>query len=210
MIYLTYAYEPEIEGLAELMSGSEIHCEFVRARNGNAGEALTSALLSRPAGTIDTLVLNAGFAGALNPSLDVNDIVLVEQFVSENDEPAGRPSLRQVLDIEAWCKEGRYAKATCLTVDEPLRDRAECLRLRARTGADIVDMEGLYLSEVADRHGVAFASTKVISDFADGAANATAIGQAGRWSMTLVAAVYSFIVRFDLTTSGGVKRERWK
>lgn len=114
----------------------------------NAGKALRRRLAEdKP-----DRVISCGFAGALDPSLKVGDIVF----------DAGRsPGLDQVL-VEAG---GRPARFCC--VDTVVCNASEKRLLRGSTGADAVDMESGGLSEVCREANLEFAIVRVVSDCAD-------------------------------------------
>jgi nucleoside phosphorylase len=98
------------------------------------------------------LLLSAGMVGAISPKLKVGDV--------------GR--IREVVDIATG---GRYASEGggdwVLATSQDVSDAAEKLGLLAKYAADVVDMEGAAVAQVAKEHGVAFASIKAVSDDAE-------------------------------------------
>jgi nucleoside phosphorylase len=97
-------------------------------------------------------VISCGFAGALDPTLKVGDIVF---------DAAQSPGLDRVI-VEAG---GRPARFCC--VDTVVCKASEKRLLRDSTGADAVDMESDALSEVCREANLEFAIVRVVSDCAD-------------------------------------------
>ena len=95
------------------------------------------------------LLLSAGMVGAISPKLKVGDV--------------GR--IREVVDVATGARypsEGRGDWV--LATSQDVSDAAEKHGLLARYAADVVDMEGAAVAQVAREHGVAFASIKAVSD----------------------------------------------
>lgn len=93
-------------------------------------------------------LISAGIAGALAPELKVGDVGQV----------------REVIDVANGvhypCEGGDWVLAT----SQDVSDAAEKQLLRAKHGADVVDMEGAAVAQVAKERGLEFASLKAISD----------------------------------------------
>jgi adenosylhomocysteine nucleosidase len=94
------------------------------------------------------LVLSAGIAGAVSPVLKVGDV--------------GR--IREVVDVATGERyetgRGEWVLATSQRVD----NAADKRDLLTKYGADVVDMEGAAVAQVAKEHGLEFAAVKSISD----------------------------------------------
>ena len=95
------------------------------------------------------LVLSAGIVGAISPKLKVGD--------------AGK--IRQVVDVAtgtsySTTQGGDWVLAT----SQDVSDSAEKHELLTRFGADVVDMEGAAVAQVAKERGLEFAAIKSISD----------------------------------------------
>jgi len=95
------------------------------------------------------LVLSAGIVGAISPKLKVGD--------------AGK--IRQVVDVAtgtsySTTQGGDWVLAT----SQDVSDASEKLQLLTTFGADVVDMEGAAVAQVAKEHGLEFAAIKSISD----------------------------------------------
>jgi len=98
------------------------------------------------------LLLSAGIVGAISPKLKVGDV--------------GR--IREVVDVATGV---RYPAAGggdwMLATSQEVSDATEKHRLLAKFGADVVDMEGAAVAQVAKEHGLQFAAIKSISDDAE-------------------------------------------
>ena len=98
------------------------------------------------------LLLSAGIVGAISPKLKVGDV--------------GR--IRQVVDVAT----GEIYPATTggewvLATSQDVSDATEKHQLLTKFGADVVDMEGAAVAQVAKEHGLEFAAIKSISDDAE-------------------------------------------
>jgi len=95
------------------------------------------------------LLLSAGMVGAISPRLKVGDV--------------GR--IREVVDVSTGA---RYATSGggewVLATSQDVSDATEKQALLAKFGADVVDMEGAAVAQVAKERGLEFASVKSISD----------------------------------------------
>lgn len=96
-------------------------------------------------------VINAGFAGGLDPALGTGALVCESS---------------QTQLLWAACAAG-CAPATFAHGDRILTTPAEKRALWDRSSADAVDMESAALRAVCARHGLPFANVRVISDAAD-------------------------------------------
>ncbi len=104
-------------------------------------------------------LISAGFAGALDPSLRRNEIVLASEVVNS----AGRKyAIDVTLPPDAAAQGLRTGRL--LTVDEIVRTRAQKEALRRDHAADIVDMETSAVAALCEQRGVRFLSVRVISD----------------------------------------------
>lgn len=97
------------------------------------------------------ILVSAGAAGALRPELKVGHV----------------GTAREVLDASTGSRyptgDGDCVLVTAGTVSGERDKRG----LRERFGADLVDMEGAAVAEVAREHGLEFAAIKVVSDELD-------------------------------------------
>jgi adenosylhomocysteine nucleosidase len=104
-------------------------------------------------------LISAGFGGALDPTLRRNDVVLPREVVNLE----GRKfAIDLVIPPEAEAqglKTGRL-----VTVDDFVRKASEKADLRAKSGADVVDMETSAIAALSEERGVKFLAVRVISD----------------------------------------------
>jgi adenosylhomocysteine nucleosidase len=106
-------------------------------------------------------VVSAGFAGALDPALKRLDIILPDEILDLEGQRLG-------VDLDTTGEPPGGLTGTrrglLLTVDAIVRTAAEKESLRARFGADVVDMETSAVAEAARARGIRFASVRVVSD----------------------------------------------
>ena len=109
--------------------------------------------------TIHLLVVSAGFAGALSPSLNRYDLILPAEVIDREGErfPIDRPG--HLVDLGTG-PEPR----TLATVDQVILEAAEKRRLHEETGADLVDMETSAVAAVCAQRLVRFLPVRIISD----------------------------------------------
>ena len=95
------------------------------------------------------LLVSAGIVGAISPKLKVGDVARI----------------REVVDVATG---ERYATngggEWVLATSQDVSDASEKHDYLAKFGADVVDMEGAAVAQVAKEHGLEFASIKSISD----------------------------------------------
>jgi adenosylhomocysteine nucleosidase len=94
-------------------------------------------------------LISAGVVGAISPMLKVGDV--------------GR--IREVVDVATGtrypcCSGGNWVLAT----SQEVSDASEKQELRTKYGAEVVDMEGAAVAQVAKKHGLEFVAIKSISD----------------------------------------------
>ena len=94
------------------------------------------------------VLLSAGIAGAISPKLKVGDV--------------GR--IREVLDVATGGRYPTRAGDWVLATSQDVNDAAQKRELLTKYGADVVDMEGAAVAEVAKERGLEFAAVKSISD----------------------------------------------
>lgn len=102
-------------------------------------------------------IVSAGFGGALDPTLKRNDIVLPTEVVNLE---GGRFS----VDLAVPSGSEGLRTGRLLTVDDFVRKASEKAELRAKTGADVVDMETSAVAALCGERGVKFLPVRVISD----------------------------------------------
>ena len=103
-------------------------------------------------------IVSAGFAGALDPVLNRNDLVAPRSIVDGSGgvieaDPSPLESVPTIRVVERL-----------LMVDRVVADATEKAGLRERHGADVVDMETYAAAEASRDRGTAFLSLRIISD----------------------------------------------
>jgi nucleoside phosphorylase len=119
---------------------------------GMGAAAAERATLPRLAARKWDFVFTCGFAGGLNPALQPETVV----FDADEDFP-----LVQAL------RNAGAAPARFHCADRVAVTPAEKSALRARTGADAVEMESGVIRRLCSEHGVPSATVRVVSDTAD-------------------------------------------
>ncbi len=109
-------------------------------------------------------IVSFGVAGGLNPALRSGDIVIATEIVASDKRWTTAPALTENL-IALPVKRGRSIVAGILAgVEEVVLGQVGKSTLRARTGADAVDMESHIAARYAADNGLPFAAIRVISD----------------------------------------------
>jgi hypothetical protein len=94
------------------------------------------------------LLLSAGIVGAISPKLNVGDV--------------GR--IREVVDVATGERYPTSGGDWVLATSQDVSDVAEKHGLLTKFGADVVDMEGAAVAQIARERGLEFAAVKAISD----------------------------------------------
>jgi nucleoside phosphorylase len=97
------------------------------------------------------LLLSAGIVGAISPKLKVGDV----------------GKIRQVVDVATGTTYPTTGGDWVLATSQDVSDAQEKHELLTRFGADVVDMEGAAVAQVAKERGLEFAAIKSISDDAE-------------------------------------------
>jgi len=106
-------------------------------------------------------IISIGYAGALDPSLKVGDLVVADQVVYYE-------TLKSYsLDGELLGTMPEVARGTLLTVDQVVATPPEKKALREKYSAVAVDMETFALAEETQARNLPFASVRAITDTAD-------------------------------------------
>jgi len=100
-------------------------------------------------------ILFAGFAGGLDPSLRIGDVVEAGEVVGENGE--------------IWRSPTTSTEKRLLSVDRMIGDPAEKQRLREKHQADAVEMESAAFAEWCEARAIPWLCVRAISDTADAA-----------------------------------------
>ncbi len=107
-------------------------------------------------------IISAGFAGALDPELRRNDLVLVTRVVSEDAAAPGLDIDVNLLDVSegAWrSRAGRLVTATRI-----IRTAAEKAEVRRQFESDLVDMESYPVASLCMERAVRWLGVRIISD----------------------------------------------
>jgi adenosylhomocysteine nucleosidase len=103
-------------------------------------------------------LMSAGFAGALDPALRRNDLVLPHEIAEEDRTLIAVGT--ELPDIPGVQRTG----GRLLTVDRVIVSSSEKAELRQLHGADLVDMETSTLAAMANERSLRFLSVRVVSD----------------------------------------------
>ncbi|MEX2540972.1 MAG: 5'-methylthioadenosine/adenosylhomocysteine nucleosidase [Trueperaceae bacterium] len=172
------------------VSGHDLHSGRLEGRHvllglcgiGKVNAAATAQLmaLEQPRALIFT-----GVAGALDPGLDVGDIVVASDAVQHDvdvsalgyepgripGEPLAWPSDPALIDLAvaaaAELTDVRVERGRVASGDQFVADRDRTASLRERFGASCVEMEGAAVAQVCARAGLPFVIIRSISDNAD-------------------------------------------
>ena len=172
MIAIVAATKDEVSSLLKKISGREItsvnSTEFI---NGNLLEtplivAISGVGIKRTRSCINTLIqkfepniiVSAGFAGALNPRLNVGDLVIPDWVTSLKAKR--RIHLENKLPYLAF----NFTNGGLLTENSFINTREKKLDLFIASSADIVDMETWAIAEIAQKKHVQLLSVRVVSD----------------------------------------------
>jgi len=106
-------------------------------------------------------VISIGYAGALDPALEVGELVVADKVVNYDSQKSyslNEELIRTMPDAR---------RGTLLTVDEVVATPPEKKALKEKYSAVVVDMETSALTEEAEAHHLPFASVSAITDTAD-------------------------------------------
>ncbi|HVM98685.1 MAG TPA: hypothetical protein VMT68_00610 [Caulobacteraceae bacterium] len=105
-------------------------------------------------------VVSFGLCGALDPALEVGDLVIGEAVADDAERFAADPAWAARIGVLLpAAKVGVFARA-----EKPVATVEEKAELRARTGADAVDLESYAVARLAGFFGVPFAVVRAVSD----------------------------------------------
>ncbi len=169
MVGICYAHEPEIRELRRLVD-----------KTGWAGNIRWQRFAGKSNNWADVeLIVNAGFAGALDPNLSLGQVVRVQ------------PAVHDRADL--FCGERGLKTVSCHTSETPVIDRGDAVALRLETRADIVDMEFARVLRSARSHKIPLIGFKIISDHCTPDARATVRSRQEEWSKILGVTVFEFL-----------------
>ena len=96
-------------------------------------------------------LISAGIVGAISPKLKVGDV----------------GQIREVVDVASGTRYPAAGRDWVLATSQDVSDASEKRELLTKYGADVVDMEGAAVAQVAQERGLEFAAVKAISDDAE-------------------------------------------
>ncbi len=103
-------------------------------------------------------IISAGFGGALNPELKRDDLVIGSVVVGPEGD-------RTTIDFQLGAPSVAGVQSGIITtVDAIVRTAEEKAELRARTGADVVDMETSAVAMICAERNIRFLPIRVVSD----------------------------------------------
>lgn len=135
-------------------------------------------------------VIFTGVAGALDPELDIGDIVVSTTSAQHDIDVTALGYARSVIpyqDVSDWAADpalsaaaqaagdklypGHVKAGKVLSGDQFIADRQLVLRLREELGGACVEMEGASVAQVCAMNKVPYVVIRSISDKADGSAD---------------------------------------
>ncbi len=148
------AVSPAVRWLATTRIGGSKAVLVANGAGRAAASGATRALLEQGGAHA---VVSTGFAGALDPSLEVGDIFVAESVLDNGQTHPALPPMS--------CPPGAR-RGTLITVDEVVVSSRSKQDLRLASGAQAVDMEAAGVASEAARYGVDFYCIRSISDTA--------------------------------------------
>ena len=104
------------------------------------------------------ILISAGFAGALNPKLQLGDLIIPDWALSlKNNE-------KIFLDNNLPYIAYKYIKGGVLTESSFINEKNKKLDLFVQSGADIVDMETWAIADTARKQDTRVLSVRAVSD----------------------------------------------
>ena len=172
---LVFALGMEASGLAQRMSGvirisgagfvgreGGIEGRRVVAIEAGAGrKAAEHGARALIAGHRPKWIISAGFAGGLDPRLELGDIVMASAVA---DLEGRELEIDINVDAQALAETPRLHIGRLITVDGVIREAKEKKRLGAERQAIAVDMESMAVADVCRQEKVRFMVVRVISD----------------------------------------------
>ncbi len=112
-------------------------------------------------------VISIGYAGALDPSLEVGDLVVADKIIEMDSSRSDEDMKSYSLNKEILNTTGEIHRKILLTVDRVAATPQEKKKLREKYSAVAVDMETSALAEEAKARNLSFISVRAITDTAD-------------------------------------------
>jgi adenosylhomocysteine nucleosidase len=111
-------------------------------------------------------VISIGYAGALDPSLEVGDLIVADQVIEVDISRLGEEMKSYSLDKEIFKAMAGVSGKILLTVDQVAATPEEKKQLRDKYSAVAVDMETSALVAEAQARNLSFISVRAITDTA--------------------------------------------
>ncbi len=112
-------------------------------------------------------IISIGYAGALDPSLEVGDLVVADKIIEMDSSRSDEDMKSYSLNKEILNTTGEIHRKILLTVDRVAATPQEKKKLRQKYSAVAVDMETSALAEEAKARNLSFISVRAITDTAD-------------------------------------------
>ncbi len=112
-------------------------------------------------------IISIGYAGALDPSLEVGDLVVADKVIEMDSSRPDGDMKSYSLDKEIFNTIAGDHGKILLTVDRVAATPQEKKKLREKYSAVAVDMETSALAEEAKARNLSFISVRAITDTAD-------------------------------------------
>jgi adenosylhomocysteine nucleosidase len=112
-------------------------------------------------------VVSIGYAGALDPSLEVGDLVVADKVIEVGSSRPDGNMKSYSLDKEIFNTTAAVRQRILLTVDRVAATPQEKKQLKEKYSAVAVDMETSALAEEAQARKLSFVSARAITDTAD-------------------------------------------
>jgi adenosylhomocysteine nucleosidase len=186
-ILLLGAFAQEIDGLRrqldveevitgqdyKLYRGSYENRDILLVQTGMGKERAEIATKSVLARYPVTAVVSLGFAGGLNPELEIGDVVLCSTLYRKNgsgqEDPKAEPytSDADLISLASECPDDIEADCligSCVTVLELDTDPQKQQELAETYQADVVEMESYWIAKIASDRGIPFIAVRAMSD----------------------------------------------
>jgi adenosylhomocysteine nucleosidase len=112
-------------------------------------------------------LISIGYAGALDPSLEVGDLIVADKVIEMDSSHPDEGVKSYSLDKEIFNSTAAVRGRILLTVDKVVATPLEKKALREKYSAVAVDMETSALAEKAQARNLPFISVRCITDTAD-------------------------------------------
>ncbi len=157
-------------GRADVWKGSWEETPIVLVRTGVGKDCASHALQKVLKLVNPSLILSIGYAGGLDPELNVGDIVIADRVLEDTHSDKGIGyTIGKLSCIESLTPPDGVTihRGPLVTVVKPAANAESKLELGTRHGAIAVDMETSVLIAHATAENISFLSVRAISDTVD-------------------------------------------